>query len=509
MIEPSPSLAKPHATRIAVRGPDSVLAALKMACGELSLDVSDRGDELLWIANRFCVGPLAFMPDASVGKAKVRFHPSDYFVCLARGRGGQKIAHGRDAHLERASLGVVCSAGISFDWTSGGAHEGVSVRIDAHFLHQQLEALTGKTAHHPIEFSFLMRTEAGIGAAIERLCLFLAGEAERGVLFEHPMLQTTLSETFVRALLVGQPHNYSPSIERRTPRSSLRVVRMVEEVADAFASEPLPLPALVSLTGESGLAMNAAFRAYRGMGLGQALAARRLDVANREGPPPARGLNQRSSRRRPSPAAAPAIEPAVMVMGTSTDKASQLAAAVRRAGHEATELDSMEALLAAALAGRVLCVIADVRGAEGLGPALVAALAEVSCPLPVVLLGDVGDGRAVVEAMKAGAMDYLFAPEGDGALAEALERAVAEGRLVRAWITERRLLDMKMQALTGREREVCERVARGMLNKQIAADLGISEARVKVHRANGMEKLGVSSAAELGRLFEANEGQAR
>ena len=146
------------------------------------------------------------------------------------------------------------------------------------------------------------------------------------------------------------------------------------------------------------------------------------------------------------------------------------------------------------------CVVADLRmpGMDGL--ALQTALARSDNPLPVVFLSGNGDIPSSVKAMRGGAVDFLVktAPKED--LLSAIERALrrdVEQRKSRLRLCE---LSMLFTKLTSRENEVLCHVLRGKLNKQIAADLGITERSVKRHRTNLMQKLEVKSVVELGRL---------
>lgn len=134
------------------------------------------------------------------------------------------------------------------------------------------------------------------------------------------------------------------------------------------------------------------------------------------------------------------------------------------------------------------------------GLALQTALARSDNPLPVVFLSGNGDIPSSVSAMRGGAEDFLVktAPKED--LLAAIERALKrdiEQRKSRLRMNE---LSMRFAELTSREKEVLSHVLRGQLNKQIAANLGITERSVKRHRTNLMRKLGISSVVDLARL---------
>jgi len=122
--------------------------------------------------------------------------------------------------------------------------------------------------------------------------------------------------------------------------------------------------------------------------------------------------------------------------------------------------------------------------------------------LPVVFLSGVGDIPSSVQAIRNGAINFLTKPVEESALLEALQLAMAEGAKARVEATEKSALRKRIQRLTQREFEVLRHVIAGQLNKQIAADLGISEQTVKVHRMRITEKTGLISVAELVRTAE-------
>jgi FixJ family two-component response regulator len=148
------------------------------------------------------------------------------------------------------------------------------------------------------------------------------------------------------------------------------------------------------------------------------------------------------------------------------------------------------------------CLVLDLRMPEMTGLELQDVLERAGHTLPVVFVSGHGDIPASVRAMKAGAIDFLTKPVQNRALLEAIERALARDAAARAVRAERDAARTRLARLTPRERQVCDLVATGLLNKQIAAELGTGEKTIKWHRAHVMGKLGVGSVAELVRLID-------
>jgi FixJ family two-component response regulator len=148
------------------------------------------------------------------------------------------------------------------------------------------------------------------------------------------------------------------------------------------------------------------------------------------------------------------------------------------------------------------CLVLDVRmpGLNGLD--LQGELQAANATLPIIFITGHGDIPTTVRAMKAGAVDFLPKPLKDTVLLGAIEQALA--RAERDWTERRKLeaLSQRLNTLTPREREVMALVVRGLLNKQIAFELGTVEKTIKVHRARVMQKMGVNSLAELVRVAE-------
>jgi len=163
------------------------------------------------------------------------------------------------------------------------------------------------------------------------------------------------------------------------------------------------------------------------------------------------------------------------------------------AGYEVEEFASAEEFLDRANGEEPACAVLDLAmpGMDGL--ALQQELVSNKFPLGLVFLSGHGDIPASVAAMKQGAVDFLTKPVDENALFPAVERALADARNQVA-------LSSRFSSLSPRELQVMHRVVKGMLNKQIAAELGIVEKTVKVHRAHLMEKTGSRSLAELVKL---------
>jgi FixJ family two-component response regulator len=148
------------------------------------------------------------------------------------------------------------------------------------------------------------------------------------------------------------------------------------------------------------------------------------------------------------------------------------------------------------------CVVLDVRlpGLSGLD--LQRELAANGINLPVIFITGHGDIPMSVRAMKAGALEFLTKPFRDQDLLDAIQQALERDRSARQQRSETAELRERFDSLTAREREVMGLVVSGLLNKQIAGELGTSEVTIKIHRSQVMKKMGAGSLAELVRMTE-------
>jgi FixJ family two-component response regulator len=129
-------------------------------------------------------------------------------------------------------------------------------------------------------------------------------------------------------------------------------------------------------------------------------------------------------------------------------------------------------------------------------------MAEVGLEIPIVFLTGHGDIPASVQAMKAGAVQFLTKPVDEEALLQAIEEAVERDRRTRQQHVDMSELRGRYESLSAREQEVLRQVISGMLNKQIAAELNITEDTVKFHRGHIMRKMRADSFADLVRMAE-------
>ena len=200
-------------------------------------------------------------------------------------------------------------------------------------------------------------------------------------------------------------------------------------------------------------------------------------------------------------ARAPAL---VSVVDDDPSVRRSLARLVKGAGYRVEAYASAHEFLSRPPEEGPACLLLDVRMPGLTGLDLQETLAIAAHSTSIIFITGYRDVRASVKAMKAGAVDFLTKPVDDEELLGAIERAVARASAARR--EEDRITDVRerIKTLTPREAEVFALVVTGMLNKQIAFDLGVSEKMVKVHRGRVMEKMRARSLAELVRL--ADEG---
>jgi FixJ family two-component response regulator len=148
------------------------------------------------------------------------------------------------------------------------------------------------------------------------------------------------------------------------------------------------------------------------------------------------------------------------------------------------------------------CLVLDIAMPGFNGLQLQIALREKGSILPIIFLTGHGDVSKSVQAMKHGAFDFLSKPVKDKDLLTAVRAAIERDAVARPEHAKLSQIRARLDTLTPREREVLEHIVAGKLNKQIAADLRITEATVKMHRARVMAKMKVQSVAELARLME-------
>lgn len=152
------------------------------------------------------------------------------------------------------------------------------------------------------------------------------------------------------------------------------------------------------------------------------------------------------------------------------------------------------------------CLVLDVRlpGISGLD--LQRRLADANVYIPIIIITGHGDIPMSVRAMKAGAIEFLTKPFRDQDLLDAIQVALERDRTRRHREAEIAVLRERFESLSPRERDVVTKVASGMLNKQIADEIGIAENTVKVHRSRAMEKMQAQSLADLVKMVERLDG---
>jgi FixJ family two-component response regulator len=192
----------------------------------------------------------------------------------------------------------------------------------------------------------------------------------------------------------------------------------------------------------------------------------------------------------------------VFVIDDDASMRTSLSSLFRSVGLKVEVFDSASDFLKTGRPDAASCLVLDVRlpGVSGLD--FQSELAKANIRIPIVFITGHGDIPMTVKAMKAGAVEFLTKPFREQDLLDAVRLGLERDRTRRAGEAVVSELRGKFEALTSREQEVMGFVTSGLMNKQIAADLGVSEITVKVHRGNVMRKMGAKSLADLVRMAD-------
>lgn len=192
-------------------------------------------------------------------------------------------------------------------------------------------------------------------------------------------------------------------------------------------------------------------------------------------------------------------EPKATVFIVDDDEAvrKSLGSLIRSAGLGVETFASAQQFLATPRADVLSCLVLDVKLPGLSGLELQKRMAEVNIEIPIVFITGHGDIPTSVRAIKAGAVEFLTKPFSDQDLLDAIDQAIQRDRRMRRQQAEIVELRDRYESLTPREREVMKLVVSGLLNKQVAAKLGISEFTVKIHRGQVMGKMQADSFADL------------
>jgi FixJ family two-component response regulator len=196
------------------------------------------------------------------------------------------------------------------------------------------------------------------------------------------------------------------------------------------------------------------------------------------------------------------INALVYVVDDDEPMRKALARLIRSAGLDVEVFPSAEAFLQREVTDRPCCLVLDVRLPGPSGLDLQAHLGRAQRTMPIIFITGHGTVPASVRAMKEGALDFLEKPFDDRELLANVSRALARSRDAHATDAECNALQRRRDSLTPRERQVLHLVVTGMLNKQIAAELGAAEKTIKVHRGRVMRKMQADSVAELVRMVQ-------
>ena len=192
----------------------------------------------------------------------------------------------------------------------------------------------------------------------------------------------------------------------------------------------------------------------------------------------------------------PRQAPVVFVVDDDVSVCESLELLIRHEGWQSETFDSAQQFLARPRCTAPCCLVLDV-SLPGLNGLELQTQLRDRTNMPIIFITGHGNVRMTVQAMKAGAVEFLTKPIREQDLVDAVQVALQRDQIRRESEAELSGVRAKLDSLTPREREVLVLVTSGLMNKQIAADLGISEIMVKVHRGNVMRKMSAASLADL------------
>jgi FixJ family two-component response regulator len=198
----------------------------------------------------------------------------------------------------------------------------------------------------------------------------------------------------------------------------------------------------------------------------------------------------------------PDVDSIVIVIDDDAAMRQSLDSLFRSVGLRVETFASTTEFLSAKLPNAPSCLVLDIRlpGASGLD--FQTELAKANILIPIIFITGHGDIPMTVRAMKAGAIEFLTKPFRDQELLDAVQLGLERDRVRRGSEKTASDLRTRFESLTPREQEVITFVTAGLMNKQIAAEIGVSEITVKVHRGNVMRKMGARSLADLVRMAD-------